>query len=106
MVTDIRMPGMDGLTMLKAIKRMDARVSIVVITGYPSVDSALECLAEGADYYLVKPIRLDDLDAKIKKALEKRRIQCRLASVKTANLVMVLLVPVWILLGFFLARWL
>ena len=104
-ITDIRMPVMDGLSMLKAIKKADARAAIIVITGYPSVDSALECMAEGADYYLVKPIKMDDLDAKIKKALEKRTMQCRLASVRTANLVMVLLIPVWILLGFFLSRW-
>ena len=85
---------------------MDAKVSIIVITGYPSVASAIECMTEGADHYLVKPIKMDDLDVKIKKALEKRAMQGRLASVKTANLIMVLLIPVWILLGFFLSRWL
>ena len=104
-VTDIRMPVLDGLSMLKTIKRLDSKVSIIVITGYPSVDSALECLAEGADYYLVKPIKMDDLDAKIKKALEKRMIQCKLASLKTRNLILTFLIPLWILLGILLSRW-
>ena len=55
--------------------KLDAKVSIIVITGYPSVASAIECMTEGADHYLVKPIKMDDLDVKIKKALEKRAMQ-------------------------------
>ena len=103
-ITDIRMPVLDGLSMLKKIKKMDTKVSIIVITGYPSVDSALECLTEGADYYLVKPIKMDDLDTKIKKALEKREIQIRLASLKTKNLILAVLIPIWILSGYLLSR--
>ena len=104
-VTDMRMPEMDGLSMLKEIKKADSKVSVVVVTGYPSVDSAVESLVEGADYYLVKPINLNDFEAKIKKALEKRKMQKALASMKTANWVMVLLIPLWIILGILLSRW-
>ena len=103
-ITDVRMPEMDGLTMLKTIRKQDPKVPIIVITGYPSVDSAVESLVEGADYYLVKPINMVDLEAKIQKSFEKRKIQKALASIKLTNLILVVLIPVWILFGFFLAR--
>jgi len=103
-ITDIRMPVMDGLSMLKTIRKEDSKVPIIVITAYPSVDSAVESLMEGADYYIVKPIRMEDLEAKIKKSFEKRRIQRALTSTKVANIVLVLLIPVWILVGIFLTR--
>lgn len=103
-ITDIRMPVMDGLTMLRTIRKEDSKLPIIVITGYPSVDSAVECLMEGADYYLVKPILMDDLEAKIKKALYKAKIQQALTSKKIVNAVLFLLIPVWIIAGFLLAR--
>jgi DNA-binding NtrC family response regulator len=103
-ITDIRMPAMDGLTMLKTMKKADSKIPIIVITGYPSVDSAVESLVEGADHYLVKPINMNDLQAKIKKSFEKRKMQKALDSTKVANIVLVLSIPVWIIIGFILAR--
>lgn len=103
-ITDIRMPVMDGLTMLKTIKKENPKTSVIVITGYPSVDSAVESLIEGADSYLIKPINLDDLRVKIKKSFENRKIQKSLASTKIANIVLVLLIPVWIIAGYLFAR--
>lgn len=103
-ITDIRMPVMDGLTMLKEIKKKGLRMPVVVITGYPSVDSAVECLVEGADNYLVKPINLDDLQAKINKAFEKWRIQKTSDFLRILNIVLFALIPVWLGLGVLLAR--
>ncbi len=103
-ITDIRMPVMDGVTMLKTIKEENPRVPIIIITGYPSVDSAVESLEEGADYYLIKPINLDDLHAKIRKSLEKREIQKSLASTKIVNTILLILIPAWIIAGYVLAK--
>ncbi len=103
-ITDIRMPILDGLSMLKTIKKENPKTSIIVITGYPSVNSAVESLMEGADSYLIKPINLDDLQVKIKKTFENRKIQQALASTKIANIILVLLIPVWIIAGYFFAR--
>ena len=103
-ITDMRMPVMDGLTMLKQIRSGGSKIPIIVVTAFPTVSSAVESLIHGADYYLVKPINLDDLKAKIGKAIERRRMQKRLASTKIANIVMVGLIPVWIILGWLLGR--
>lgn len=104
-ITDVRMPGMDGLQMLKQIKKNHSRIPIIVITGYPSVDSAVESLVEGADYYLVKPINFEDLRAKIGKAFEKRKIQRALLSARMIVTALIFSIPIWILIGFLIARW-
>jgi DNA-binding NtrC family response regulator len=76
----------------------------VVITGFPTVDSAVESLVEGADQYIVKPIHFEDLRVKIQKAFEKRKIQAELESIRTVNRILILLIPGWILLGILLSR--
>ena len=104
-ITDIRMPIMHGLTMLKMIRKENAIIPIIVITGFPSVKSAVESLMEGADYYIVKPIPLDDLQAKIIKSFEKRKMQRILTNRKNAITMLLCLIPVWLMLGFVL-NWL
>lgn len=103
-VTDIRMPVMDGLTMLKQIRRENAIIPIVVVTAFPSVDSAVESLSEGADDYLVKPINLNDLENKVRKAMERRQIQRALSRWKRAAWILTALIPLWFLLGILISK--
>ena len=72
-ITDMRMPVMDGLTMLKQIRSGGSKIPIIVVTAFPTVSSAVESLIHGADYYLVKPVDIDALIAKMHKILEKKR---------------------------------
>jgi DNA-binding NtrC family response regulator len=58
---DLRMPGMDGMTTLRMIKQRWPECEVVVITGYPSVDTAKEALRLGAYDYLAKPVGPDDV---------------------------------------------
>jgi DNA-binding NtrC family response regulator len=58
---DLRMPGMDGMTTLRMIKQRWPDCEVVVITGYPSVDTAKEALRLGAYDYLPKPVSPDDV---------------------------------------------
>ena len=53
---DLRMPGMDGMSVLRAIKQTSPKIEVVVITGYPTVESAKEAVRLGAYDYLAKPI--------------------------------------------------
>jgi len=103
-LTDIRMPIMDGLSMLKRMRSENPSIPIIVITGFPTVDSAVESLVAGADYYLVKPINVDDLKAKIHKAFEKRKMFTNLIFHKRINRILFFIIPIWILLGFIIAR--
>ena len=58
---DLRMPGMDGMTVLKTIKQKWPETEVVIITGYPNVDSAKEAVRLGAYDYLAKPVGPDEV---------------------------------------------
>jgi DNA-binding NtrC family response regulator len=58
---DLRMPGLDGMSVLKAIKERWPESEVVIITGYPSIESAKEAVRLGAYNYLAKPVSPDDV---------------------------------------------
>jgi two-component system response regulator AtoC len=66
---DICLPDRDGISVLKEIRQRFPDIAVVMITGYPTIDSAVDCIKIGALDYLVKPFRLDDLDAALRKSL-------------------------------------
>lgn len=74
-ITDIRMPGMDGLDLLKRIREVDQEVSIILITAYASVSTAVEALKTGAYDYLVKPFDPEELSRVVEKACEHGRLK-------------------------------
>ena len=59
---DIRMPDMDGIALLKQIRSRYPDTNVIMITGYPAIDSAVDCIKLGAMDYLVKPFQLSDLE--------------------------------------------
>lgn len=73
-LVDLRMPGMDGLTLLKRIRESGAECEVIVITAYGSVETAVEAMRVGAYDYLSKPIDKERLPITIEKALERRRL--------------------------------
>lgn len=103
-ITDIRMPKLDGLSLLKTLKKHNRKIPVIVITGYPSLDSAVESLNYGADFYLPKPINMKDLKTKINKSLEQGKILLHLKQHKLLNWVLLILIPVWFVLGVIIGR--
>ncbi|MFT3691806.1 MAG: sigma-54 dependent transcriptional regulator [Kofleriaceae bacterium] len=75
-ITDLRMPGeLDGLGLLKAIKASPATTpEVIVMTAYASTDTALSAMKQGAYDYLTKPFKLDEIEAVVNRALEKRAL--------------------------------
>ena len=69
-ITDLKMPIMDGLDVVDAIRKLDALVPIIIITAYGSVESAEEAVKKGAFDYITKPFRQEHLLISITKALE------------------------------------
>ncbi|MCX5881036.1 MAG: response regulator, partial [Deltaproteobacteria bacterium] len=57
--TDLKMPDADGMTVLERVKKMSPDTEVIVITGYSSIDSAIEAIKKGAYHYSVKPLKLD-----------------------------------------------
>jgi putative two-component system response regulator len=75
MVSDLRMPGMDGQQLVSQALGMDPDLAVIMLTGTNDAVTANEVLAMGASDYLVKPIDLDRLRASVDKALHKRRLR-------------------------------
>src|SRR2546425_8186309 len=74
MITDVRMPQMDGLTLVRAVKDVAPSVVILVITAYSSTDTAVEAMKLGAYDYLEKPFKLDEIKLTVAKAIERKRL--------------------------------
>jgi DNA-binding NtrC family response regulator len=65
---DIKLPDMDGVDLLKFIRREYPETEVIMITGYPAIQGAVECIKLGALDYLVKPFRVDELEVLIERA--------------------------------------
>ncbi|MGO9712758.1 MAG: sigma-54-dependent transcriptional regulator [Polyangiaceae bacterium] len=83
-VTDLRMPGVDGLEMLSIAKRADAARPVIVMTAFSAVDSAIESIRRGAYHYLTKPFKVDELALFLGRALDEVRLRKETASLRRA----------------------
>lgn len=73
-LTDLRMPGMDGVELLQRIKEFDPEIVVVVITAYGSVESAVDAMKRGAYHYLSKPLGKEELTLVVERALKNKRL--------------------------------
>lgn len=78
-VTDLKMPGMDGVETLEALKAIDPEIEVIIATGYATVDTAITCMKRGAYDYIQKPFDLNELQLLIDKAIEKRHLSGMIA---------------------------
>src|SRR5579863_7376426 len=74
-VTDFRLPGMNGLEFLQAIRRMNASLPVVMMTAYGSVESAVEAMKMGASDYVLKPFSLEEMTLVIRKELDAHNLR-------------------------------
>jgi response regulator RpfG family c-di-GMP phosphodiesterase len=74
-ISDMKMPGKDGLWLLESLRERYPDTSVIMLTGYGDTESAVDCLRRGAVDYLLKPPKLTDLIRAIERALAKRRIE-------------------------------
>jgi two-component system, NtrC family, sensor kinase len=79
-ITDVKMPGMDGLDVLKKIKALNRDAEVIIITGHGGIDAAIDALKYGASDFLNKPIRDKALSVAIRRAAEKLEIKKKLAA--------------------------
>jgi DNA-binding NtrC family response regulator len=69
-VTDLRMPEVDGLALLRASRELDPSRPVIMMTAHGAIDTAVEATAEGAFHYLLKPFPLDALTRLLERALQ------------------------------------
>ncbi len=75
LVADIKMPGKDGLSLLAEVKERHPDTDVLIITGFGSIESAVDAMRRGATDYITKPFNLDELVLKIRKIEEKKRLE-------------------------------
>jgi DNA-binding NtrC family response regulator len=81
-VSDIRMPGLDGLSLLKEVKQVHPETEVILMTAYAEIGDAVEAMKAGALDYLVKPFDPDEAVRVVNKALELRRIRMQAAHLR------------------------
>ncbi|MFQ6082246.1 MAG: sigma-54-dependent transcriptional regulator [Candidatus Aminicenantia bacterium] len=74
-ISDIKMPGMNGLELLKYVKQIDTTLPVIMITAYGSTRDAVEALKAGALDYIVKPFDIEELKIVVRNALKKRELE-------------------------------
>ncbi|MBF0544522.1 MAG: response regulator [Candidatus Riflebacteria bacterium] len=77
-LVDIKMPGMDGIEVLKKIKELSKSTEVIMMTGHGGTETVIDALRAGAFDYIAKPIEYDELEISIKRALEKQGMMKKL----------------------------
>ncbi len=75
LLTDLRMPGMDGLELLKKAREVDSEMVVVVMTAHGAIETAVRAMREGAADYLSKPINVEELSLVLARELERKRLR-------------------------------
>ena len=81
-ITDLKMPDLSGIDLLKYIHESNPYTQVIILTGYGTIDSAVEAMREGAFYYLKKPIEMNTLRQTVKNALEKQLLFLHAANLR------------------------
>lgn len=74
-ITDLKMPGLDGIELLDAVKQVDADIPIIIITAYSSVEAAAEAIQKGGFDFITKPFRKEQILFTIDKAMKWLKVQ-------------------------------
>jgi DNA-binding NtrC family response regulator len=82
LIADIRMPDMNGLDLLREVRKHDESIEVVMMTGYPTITSAVQALKEGAYDYLSKPLILDELRHLMARMMERRFLRGEIHSLR------------------------
>ncbi|MCI4397352.1 MAG: sigma-54-dependent Fis family transcriptional regulator [Acidobacteria bacterium] len=73
-VTDLKMPGIDGIEVLRQVKKNDPSMAVLLVTAFGSVESAVQAMKVGADDYLSKPVDIYELRSRVKSLVDKRKL--------------------------------
>jgi len=103
-ISDLLMPTVDGLELLKKVRELDKEVIFLMITGYPSIETAVEAIKKGAYDYITKPFHMEDVKIRIERAFEKKNLRERLSTIQGFAWALLFSIPIWLILGIILAK--
>jgi DNA-binding NtrC family response regulator len=73
-ITDLKMPGMDGMVLLQRIREFNPNIQVIMITGHGSIEDAVAAMKKGAYDFISKPFRIAEIEATVQRAMEKSRL--------------------------------
>ena len=103
-ITDLMMPEMDGMKLLEAVKTFDKHVVVIVVTGFGTIESAVDAIKKGAYDFIAKPFEYKTLELVITRALERHTLFHRLGVFRGLAVALIISVPIWLILGIILAK--
>ncbi len=98
-ITDLKMPEMDGMELLAEMKKIDKDVIVIILTGFGTIDSAVQAIKDGAYDYITKPLKFEEIELIVNRAMEKHTIFRQMRRFRGMFFFVLFTVPFWILLG-------
>jgi len=102
-ITDLKMPEMGGIELMEAVRALDRRAIFMVITGYGTVESAVQAIKKGAYDFIPKPFKMDELEVVVGRALDRHNLLRQLGLFRGLTLALIISIPCWLFLGIALA---
>ena len=102
-LSDLYMPEMDGIELLKRVKTENRNIVFLMITAHPTIETAVDAIKKGAYDYLTKPFHIDEVKMKLNRALEKSGLAHSLTWANGMIWALIISIPVWLILGIILA---
>ena len=103
-ITDLKMPKIDGLDLIRIVQKRDPGVAFFIVTGYPNMQSAAESLYQGVHDYIIKPFHLADIRLRIYRVMEKKQLERSVRQMRKILLALVISIPFWIAIGNYFAK--
>jgi DNA-binding NtrC family response regulator len=81
-LSDVKMPGLNGIELLKAVKKITAETYVVIMTAFGTIDSAVEAMKQGAFDYVSKPFKMDEIRILMNKIMEEKALREEVISLR------------------------
>lgn len=103
-ISDHIMPDMNGIELLEQIRKIGKKTPFLMITGYPTIEIAVEAMKQGAYDYITKPLQLEDVRIKVERALHTKGLEKSLKKLSGIAWAILISIPIWLILGIILGK--
>jgi two-component system response regulator PilR (NtrC family) len=102
-ISDMMMPNMDGMILLEEVRKIDKDIIFLLVTSFPSIETAVSAIRKGAYDYITKPFNLEDVKFKIERAIERKSLQEQVKNVRGIMWALLFSIPLWLIIGIIVA---